>query len=262
MHLADGIVNHPGLTLGVGALTALGLGFASQRLSRTDAQPRLAWAGTVGAFVLVAQTINLPLLPGVSAHAIGSSLATLVLGPELAVAVLCCVLMVQAFLLGDGGITTLGLNALNLAFLPTLAMWAASRGRPKLSLLRVIAGTLAGNLAGACVLALVLVLGAGAPPTWTFGWLLSVQSAAGIAEGGLTFLAWRALQERASESAQDSAGDRLLSLDRQRSPRAAPSPRAPAWRWTALALGLMLALIPLSSGSPDALEVVVERLRP
>jgi hypothetical protein len=35
----------------------------------------------------------------------------------------------------------------------------------------------------------------------------------------------------------------------------------PTLRWTAVALGVLLALVPFASRSPDALERVVERLQ-
>src|SRR5207253_6220098 len=68
--------------------------------------------------VFAAQSINVPIAPGTSAHLVGGVLLAWVLGPGLGVWTMAMVLAAQALLLGDGGIASLGANVLNMAILP------------------------------------------------------------------------------------------------------------------------------------------------
>ena len=60
------------------------------------------------AFVFAAQMVNFPVLPGVSGHLLGGVLSAVMLGPWGGAFVLAAVLLVQALLFADGGITALG----------------------------------------------------------------------------------------------------------------------------------------------------------
>jgi len=257
VHLADGILRATPLVVGLDVLGAAALGIALER-SLCDRARYAAWTGTLAAFVLAAQALNLPLLPGASAHVVGAALLTLALGPARAIVALSAVLVVQALLLADGGVTVLGINLLNLAVLPALATELArrlcgesARGR----VVAAVAGTLLGNVAGACSLAATLVAGAGAPAKLTFGWLVGVQAVAGLAEGILTALVVKHLLGRAPA---------LLGAPAMQMPRALddePLPRART-RWRALAIAIVaaIALVPLASATPDALELVLGRI--
>lgn len=66
------------------------------------------------AFVFAAQMLNYPVAVGVSAHFMGAALAAMLLGPLSAGLVLTLVLIPQALLHGDGGVTALGANILNM----------------------------------------------------------------------------------------------------------------------------------------------------
>ena len=252
MHLADGILTDPAVLVGLNVAGVAGIALAARRAS-SDETRTIAWTGTLGAFALAIQALNVPLVPGASAHAIGAGLLTVALGPARAVIALTGVLVVQALLLADGGVTVLGINALNLALLPALSVHAARRWlEPRFGMFASIsAGTMLGAIAGALGLSAALVIGAGAPPGLTLGWLLGVQSLAGLAEGVLTALAARQLARRAPA---------LISRVTPAPATSAPLGRGLAW--TALAIGVTLALLPLASSQPDALEALLERLRP
>ena len=249
MHLADGILADPAVLLGLNVAGGAGLVLAARRQANDSARD-IAWTGTLGAFALALQALNVPLVPGASAHAVGAGLLTLALGPARAVVALTAVLVVQSLLLADGGVTVLGINILNLAVLPVLVMHAcrtllsARIGLPATAAI----GTALGAIVGASSLALTLVLGARAPAGLTFGFLVGVQALAGVVEGLLTAAAVRHLMGRAPA---------LLV-------RTEPAERSPvAFRgllWTAVALGVTVALLPLASSQPDALEAVLERL--
>jgi cobalt/nickel transport system permease protein len=246
VHLADGILTDPTVLIGFNLAGATGVALALRR-SLGDEARTVAWTGTLGAFALAIQALNVPLVPGASAHAIGAGLLTVALGPARAIVALGAVLLVQALLFADGGVTVLGINAWNLAVVPALAVHGARRlleSRFGLGVATTV-GTLLGAVGGALGLSTVLVTGAAAPFALTFGWLLGVQALAGLCEGVLTSMAVRHLAARAPA---------LIAR-----PSAAPVGRGLAW--TAVAIGVTLALLPLASSQPDALEAVIARLR-
>jgi cobalt/nickel transport system permease protein len=150
-------------------------------------------------------------------------------------------------MLGDGGLTVLGINVLNIAVVPALAVHAcrlafgeSARGR----MAAAFVGTVLGNTLAALALARVLVVGAGADAAWTYGLLGGVQTLAGCAEGVLTALAVRWLDGRAPA---------LLAGEARRENAPAPSALRPAVTILALAT-VVAALLPLASSAPDALE--------
>jgi cobalt/nickel transport system permease protein len=260
VHLADGIVSQAPLVVSLNLLGACGVGAA---LGRSFGEQRrgVAWTGTLAAFVLAAQALNLPVVPGASAHAVGAGLLCFTLGPARAIVALFAVLLVQALTLGDGGITVLGVNALNLAVLPVLIVHGCRLcfGESKLGLAAAaLVGTLLGNVVGAASLSSILVSGAGAPPGFTFAWLIGVQALAGAVEGTLTALAVRRLRIRAPELVLRTRPDPSIPAPLDAAPPTAGDGRA--LRAAALALGITVALLPLASSTPDALESLLTHL--
>lgn len=120
MHIANGIVN--------GRVSALFALIAAVALTvcvlrgRRDLDDRLApMAGLVAAFIFAVQMLNFPVLPGVSGHLLGGALAALLVGPWVGALCVSVVLIVQALLFADGGLTALGLNITNMALVGTAA---------------------------------------------------------------------------------------------------------------------------------------------
>jgi cobalt/nickel transport system permease protein len=109
VHIPDGFINAPTAvaTAGVGvAVVAKALRVAKEQLD--DRQVPLV--GVTAAFVFAAQMLNFPIGLGTSGHLIGGTLAAILLGPWIGALVVAVVLIVQALLFADGGITALGAN--------------------------------------------------------------------------------------------------------------------------------------------------------
>ncbi|MFC7340123.1 energy-coupling factor ABC transporter permease [Saccharopolyspora griseoalba] len=120
MHMSDGLLNAPTAVL-FAAVAIAGLSVALLK-ARTDLDDRTApMAGLVAAFVFAAQMINFPVLPGVSGHLLGGALAALLAGPWVGALCVSIVLVVQALLFADGGLTMLGANITNMALIGTAA---------------------------------------------------------------------------------------------------------------------------------------------
>jgi cobalt/nickel transport system permease protein len=81
-------------------------------------------AGLVATFVFAGQMINFPVGLGTSGHLMGGALAAVLVGPWSAVLCLSVVLVVQALLMADGGITALGTNITLIGLVTTAVGWA------------------------------------------------------------------------------------------------------------------------------------------
>ncbi|MGH3786000.1 MAG: energy-coupling factor ABC transporter permease [Pseudonocardiaceae bacterium] len=133
MHMSDGIVNAP-TSAAFGLVAAAGLGYALYR-SGDDLDDRTApMAGLVAAFIFAVQMINFPVLPGVSGHLLGGALAAILVGPWLGALCVGIVLLVQALLFADGGLTALGTNITNMALIGTLTGFAVAIALRKLAI--------------------------------------------------------------------------------------------------------------------------------
>lgn len=69
------------------------------------------------ASVFAAQLINFPIVGGTSGHILGGTLISVFLGPLGALISMVLVLVIQAFLFADGGVTALGANVLNMGII-------------------------------------------------------------------------------------------------------------------------------------------------
>ena len=109
MHVPDGFLDAP-TSVATGAVAVAGVALAL-RGARRELDDRTApMAGLVATFVFAAQMINFPVGAGTSGHLLGGALAAVLVGPWSAVLCISVVLLVQALLMADGGITALGTN--------------------------------------------------------------------------------------------------------------------------------------------------------
>jgi cobalt/nickel transport system permease protein len=149
MHMSDGLVNAPTAAV-FGLVAAVGLAIAANR-AQVDLDERTApMAGLVTAFVFAVQMINFPILPGASGHLLGGALVAILVGPWVGSLCIAIVLVVQALLFADGGLTALGTNITNMALVGVFTGYGVAY-----ALRRVAARSRGGLLAVAFVAALV-----------------------------------------------------------------------------------------------------------
>ncbi len=125
MHLGNGALTPECAALAFG-VAGVGLGAAAMDIVRTKSAvsgKKLAMVAALGLFVFAAQMFNVPVLPGISAHLVGGVLLAWMLGPSLGAWTMAIVLAVQAIALGDGGLSSLGANIVNMALLPAGAVY-------------------------------------------------------------------------------------------------------------------------------------------
>ncbi|GIE81719.1 cobalamin biosynthesis protein CbiM [Actinoplanes philippinensis] len=122
MHIANGIINGPVSLLFI-AIAVAGLAVCVWR-AKTDLDDRLApMAGLVAAFIFAVQMLNFQVLPGVSGHLLGGTLAVILVGPWVGALCVATVLLVQCLVFADGGLTAIGLNVTNMALIGTAAAY-------------------------------------------------------------------------------------------------------------------------------------------
>src|SRR3712207_3542915 len=154
LHISNGVLGGP-VAAATAVIAAVGLTICVQR-GRRDLDDRLApMAGLVAAFIFAVQMLNFPVLPGVSGHLLGGALAALLVGPWVGALCVSVVLVVQALVFADGGVTALGANVTNMALVGTAAGYALIA-----VLLRVLPRTPAGLAVTAFVASVVSVVAA------------------------------------------------------------------------------------------------------
>ncbi|MCI0357395.1 MAG: energy-coupling factor ABC transporter permease [Planctomycetaceae bacterium] len=268
MHLGNGAITPECAAITLGA-AAVGLGAAAAAIRRASvSRQKLALAAGLGALVFAAQAVNVPVLPGISAHLVGGVLLAWVLGPGLGAWTLAVVLAVQALWLGDGGLAALGANIVNMALVPagcvalcrrwkatghclarsstTGHCWASQQWHPTAYATCAAAAAVSVPLAALAIVGETALFRSG---TDLIGWqafaaqMILVHLWIGLLEGGVTLAA--------------VAGIAWLGGLAGTPQRAFPT-GAPAWACFTLAMALAAFALPWSSSLPDGYEAAAE----
>lgn len=114
MHIPDGYLT---LTVTVAAfiITAIFWGISFKKIKLTEQQ--VPMMGLLTALFFAAMFANYPVFFGTTAHLLGAAVIGLILGPFAGCISMTVILVLQAFLFGDGGITALGANVLNMGII-------------------------------------------------------------------------------------------------------------------------------------------------
>jgi len=121
MHISEGILSAPVLVTGAG-LTATAVGYSLKKMEHKEV-PKVAILSSV---FFVTSLIHVPLGPS-SVHLILNGIIGLLLGWSAFPAILVA-LAFQGVLFQIGGITTLGVNTLNMAFPAIICFYLFNRG--------------------------------------------------------------------------------------------------------------------------------------
>jgi cobalt/nickel transport system permease protein len=126
MHIPDGYLG-PQTYIPAYAVMVPFWTVASRKLQaalRARQTPMLALAA---AFSFVIMMFNIPIPGGTTGHAVGSVLIAILLGPWAAVVAVSIALIIQALMFGDGGVTAIGANCLNMAVIMPFTGYAVYR---------------------------------------------------------------------------------------------------------------------------------------
>lgn len=207
MHIPDGFIA-PQMYLPLYGIAAGLWAIGAKRVGRDLDEASLPWLASLTAASFALSFVALPLPGGTSAHVTGVGLLAVLFGPWQAFMAASLVFAIQALLFGDGGITTLPLNALSMGFVGAMAASGAYRLTPEKYR---VAGVFMAGWLGLFLPALLIALALGAQPLiaqdasgaplyFPFGFaitlpaLLIPHALLGLGEGMLSVLGWRMAQ--------------------------------------------------------------------
>jgi cobalt/nickel transport system permease protein len=166
MHIPDGYLSPA--SCGVGYVAAAPFWVvASERVRRVIGGRTVPLLAVFSAFTFAIMMFNVPVPGGTTAHAVGGTLAAIVLGPWAAVLSTSVALIIQALFFGDGGITAIGVNCFNMAVVLPMSGYFTYRiiagNSDMLSQRRVIAAAI-GSYVGISLAALLVGIELGIQP--------------------------------------------------------------------------------------------------
>ena len=197
MHIPDGFIDAPtAAAYGVASAALVGIAVVKTRDTLDEKEAPLA--GLTAAFIFAVQMINFPVASGTSGHLLGGLLAAVLVGPWTGALCVTLVLLVQGLLFADGGLTALGLNVFNMAFVTALGGYVVFLGCR-----RILPKTKTGVMVSSAIAAwcsvvlaslsftLEFAIGGTAPISWqtVFAAMVSVHALIGIGEGLITAVA-------------------------------------------------------------------------
>jgi cobalt/nickel transport system permease protein len=123
VHVPDGFLN-AGTSIATGAVAVAAVAVALRRARHEQASEfSVPMVGLVSSFIFAGQMINFPVGAGTSGHLIGGAVAAVLVGPWTALLCISTVLVVQALLFADGGITALGTNITLMGVINVFVAW-------------------------------------------------------------------------------------------------------------------------------------------
>jgi cobalt/nickel transport system permease protein len=126
LHIPDGYLS-PATCAALYASSAPFWYVALRRLKRLLPTKLIPLLSVFAAFSFVVMMFNLPLPGGTTGHAVGVSIASIVLGPWASILAISIALFIQAIFFGDGGITAFGANSFNMAVAGSLVAYFTYR---------------------------------------------------------------------------------------------------------------------------------------
>jgi len=252
MHIPDGFLE-PKVWVSLTAVSAAAVAYASKKVSKNLDEKKVPLMGVIAAFVFAAQMVNFPVGGGTSGHLMGGVLIATIMGPFAALLMISTVLIIQALLFQDGGITALGANIFNMGIVGAGLGYLTFKG------LNRVTGNLNFALFTASWLSVVTAAGIAAaelsisgviPISVSLPAMTGVHAIIGIGEGAITIAALGLIS---GVSKDVFYGVQTVEVRKvQRRPML----------WILLAVSMLVAVFiaPFASEFPDGLEKVAESL--
>ncbi len=196
MHIPDGFIDLK-TSATVATAGAVGVAFALRGAKAQLTEKSAPLAGLTAVFVFAVQMLNFPVAAGTSGHLLGGALAAVLVGPYAATLAITVVLIIQAFLFADGGLTALGLNVFNMSIIGVWVGYGAfllvrkvlPQSKTSISIAAAVAGLISVPAAAA---GFVLQYAIGATATYETSTVLTAMIGThiliGVGEAAITFL--------------------------------------------------------------------------
>jgi cobalt/nickel transport system permease protein len=114
MHIPDGYLSPQTYVVLDAAIIPIWV-VAARKVKKSLKTKQIPLMALGAAFAFIIMMFNVPVIGGSTGHAVGGTLIAIVLGPWAACISISVALVIQALVFGDGGITALGANVINMA---------------------------------------------------------------------------------------------------------------------------------------------------
>ena len=123
MHIPDGYLS-PQTFVPLYGVSFVFWAVALRKLKKELSARYIPYLAMAAAFSFLIMMFNVPIPGGTTGHAVGAGIIAILLGPWAAVLAVSVVLIIQAIVFGDGGITAIGANCFNMAVvMPFVSYW-------------------------------------------------------------------------------------------------------------------------------------------
>ena len=123
MHIPDGYLSPQTYVPLYGVSTVLWV-YGARKIKVSLSTKEAPYIAMAAAFSFLIQMFNIPVPGGTTGHAVGSGVIALLMGPWTALMATSVALVIQALVFGDGGVTALGANCFNMAFVMPFATYS------------------------------------------------------------------------------------------------------------------------------------------
>src|SRR4030066_1601111 len=148
MHIPDGYLS-PQTFVPLYGVSFVFWAIALKKIKHELSAKYIPYLAMAAAFSFLIMMFNIPIPGGTTGHAVGAGIIAILLGPWAAVLAVSVVLIIQAIVFGDGGITAIGANCFNMAVvMPFVSYWIFRliKGRTNSGMRLYTAAFLAGYL--------------------------------------------------------------------------------------------------------------------
>jgi cobalt/nickel transport system permease protein len=146
MHIPDGYLC-PQTYVPLYGASFVSWSIALKKLKNELSEKRMPYLSMAAVFSFLIMMFNLLIPGGATGHAVGAGIIAILLGPWIAVTAMSLVLIIQALLFGDGGITKIGANFFNMAVVMVFVFYwtfkliaGTSRNASRVSLAAFLSG--------------------------------------------------------------------------------------------------------------------------
>lgn len=114
MHIPDGYLS-PQTYVPLYGASLVFWSVGLKKMKKDLSMKHIPYLAMATAFSFLIMMFNIPIPGGTTGHAVGGGIIAILLGPWTAVIAVSVVLIIQAIVFGDGGITAIGANCFNMA---------------------------------------------------------------------------------------------------------------------------------------------------
>jgi cobalt/nickel transport system permease protein len=126
MHIPDGYLS-PQTYVPLYIIFVASSAIAIKKVEKKTDKKLVPYLGMAAAFSFLIMMFNIPIPGGTTGHAVGAAVTSLLLGPWVTFISVSVALIIQALVFGDGGITAIGANCVNMALIMPFVAWAVYR---------------------------------------------------------------------------------------------------------------------------------------